>query len=297
MSAQTMYSLAMQPSAFLRIGELSRRTGVSPELLRAWERRYSLLRPERTEGGFRLYSAEDEARVRRMKHHVEGGLSAAEAARLATEDPAETDAGSEEGGRLERLTGELGRCLESFDESGASRVLDRMFDTWTTVSVLRDVVLPYLHDLGERWQDGRVSVGQEHFASNFLRARLLSLGRGWDSGSGPLALLACAPGDRHELGLICFGIALRERGWRIAYLGADTPVESLQAAADELRPRVVVVSAVYSDAMDDNQEALAGLASAHRLVLAGRGVDADFASKIDASVLEGDPITAAAALT
>ncbi|MCJ7832260.1 MAG: MerR family transcriptional regulator [Actinobacteria bacterium] len=286
----------MQPSAFLRIGEISRRTGVSPELLRAWERRYALLRPERTEGGFRLYSAEDEARVRRMKHHVEGGLAAAEAARLAKEAPLEPAVAGEQGGRLELLTDELGGCLESFDESGASKVIDRMFDTWSTVAVLRGVVLPYLHDLGERWEAGEVSIGQEHFASNFLRARLLSLGRGWDSGSGPLALLACAPGDRHELGLICFGIALRERGWRIAFLGADTPVESLKATADELRPQVAVVSAVYRDAMDANQDVLAGLASSHRLVLAGRGVDESFAEKIGASLLEGDPITAAATL-
>ncbi|HXV03786.1 MAG TPA: MerR family transcriptional regulator, partial [Gaiellaceae bacterium] len=67
----------------LRIGELSRRTGVAPELLRAWERRYGLLRPQRSEGGFRLYSGADERRVELMRRHLRRGLAAAEAARLA----------------------------------------------------------------------------------------------------------------------------------------------------------------------------------------------------------------------
>src|SRR3984885_14725058 len=77
------YDRAMSESGRLRIGELSRRVGESPELLRAWETRYGLVAPERTSGGLRLYSEQDERRIRVMRHHIDAGLSAAEAARLA----------------------------------------------------------------------------------------------------------------------------------------------------------------------------------------------------------------------
>src|SRR5215208_873021 len=94
----------------LRIGELSRRTGVSPELLRAWEQRYGLLRPLRSAGGFRLYSAQDERRVAVMRSHLERGLSAAEAARL-TVDQEDAPAPAAETPALERRAGELRAAL------------------------------------------------------------------------------------------------------------------------------------------------------------------------------------------
>ena len=76
-----------------------------------------------------------------------------------------------------------------------------------------------------------------------MRGRLLGLARGWGGGSGPLAVLACVPGDLHDLGLICFGLCLRERGWRIAYLGPDTPIETLEETTEALRPRWLVLAA------------------------------------------------------
>src|SRR5215218_6464616 len=97
-AVQGLYSSAMEAHR-LRIGELSRRTGVSPELLRAWERRYGLLEPERTEGGLRLYSPEDERRVRDMQARIEGGLAAAEAARAA----AVAEDAPPDGGRTDTL--------------------------------------------------------------------------------------------------------------------------------------------------------------------------------------------------
>ena len=131
-------------SADLRIGELARRTGVSPELLRAWERRYGLLRPERTSGGYRLYSAEDERRVGTMTGALGRGISAAEAAKLALGDRVGLPS-----------AGTLVEALVAFDDVGAHAALDRLLSSLTLESVLRDSVLPALRDLGERWQRGR----------------------------------------------------------------------------------------------------------------------------------------------
>src|SRR5829696_5391418 len=165
-----MYSVVVtDPSspAVLRIGELSRRLGVSDHVLRAWERRYGLLRPVRSAGGFRLYSEADLDRVRRMQAHLAQGLSAAQAARAAIDDegPARTttetgDAHHRDG--LADTADALKAALDQFDEPAAHAVLDRLLSALTVETVLRDVVLPYLWELGERWQRGEVSVAQEH---------------------------------------------------------------------------------------------------------------------------------------
>src|SRR3954449_2710135 len=127
--------------AVLRIGELSQRSGISPELLRAWERRYGLLRPTRTEGGYRLYSADDERRVADMRAHLNRGAPAAEAARLALADQTAPTAAPE----LGRGAGELRDALDGVGESPAHAALDRLLAAFSLETVLREVLLPYLH--------------------------------------------------------------------------------------------------------------------------------------------------------
>ena len=224
----------MAEAGHLRIGELSRRTGTSVDLLRAWEKRYGLLDPDRSDGGFRLYSDEDVARVRAMQAHLVDGLAAAEAARRALEN-----GGPEAGGGdlVAQFRRELADALGSFAEGRANAVLDRLLGALSLDAVLVEVVLPYLHELGEAWGRGDASVAQEHFASNFIRGRLFGLARGWGEGAGPHALLACAPLEQHDLALIAFGLALRNRGWRITYLGQDTPLSTLEQEARELAAR------------------------------------------------------------
>jgi DNA-binding transcriptional MerR regulator len=278
----------------LRIGELSRRTGVSVELLRAWEKRYGLLDPDRSDGGFRLYSDEDVARVRSMQAHLADGLAAAEASRRALEN-----GGGEAvaGDLVAQSKRELADALAGFSEGRANAVLDRLLGALSVDAVLTDVVLPYLHELGEAWERGEATVAQEHFASNVVRGRLLGLGRGWGEGSGPQALLACAPGEQHDLGLIAFGIALRNRGWRITYLGQDTPLATIEHEARALKPdRVVLVSAAPARLAKLSAD-LARLAKAAPLALAGAGVSAELAAKAGATLLADDPVSEAERLT
>src|SRR5271167_2606969 len=182
-------------SPLLRIGELSRRLGVSDHVLRAWENRYGLLQPVRSPGGFRLYSEADEWRIRQMQAYLADGLSAAEAARAALSGDASTPPGRPAGPPLAASAGDglsaaLRQALDTFDEPATQAVLDRLLADLSVPAVLRDVVLPYLADLGERWQRGTASVALEHFASNLIRGRLAGLARGWGGGHGPQALLA-----------------------------------------------------------------------------------------------------------
>ncbi len=283
------------PNGHLRIGELSRRVGVSPELLRAWERRYGLIEPTRSSGGFRLYSDADELRVRRMQAHLELGLSAAqaaEAARTGVELLPEPDDGAALGGT--EMVDTLLDAIERYDEQAANAVLDRALAILTTEAVLVDIVMPTLRTIGERWIEGTLAISQEHFAAHLLRGRLLGLARGWGLGIGPLALLACPSGEQHDLPLLLFGISLRSAGWRIAFLGANTPVETIERAAAELQPDAVVLSAVAPEHLLAVERELTELARRTTVAIGGHGADLGLAERVGAVRLEGDLVTAAA---
>jgi DNA-binding transcriptional MerR regulator len=274
----------------LRIGELSARTHVSPDVLRAWERRYGLLEPNRSDGGYRLYSATDEQRVHAMVRYLEAGTPAGEAARLVLEGGGLPDA---EVAWLPALSAELRRALDHFDDSGAQAALDTLMARLSFETVAREVVLPYLRDLGERWERGDASVAQEHFATTLIRGRLLAFARSWDRGVGPRALLACAPDELHEIGLLVFGLALRQYGWRITFLGADTPIETLSSAAQDLTPAAVVLIAMTSQKLEPLRKPLTQLAQSTRLLLGGTGAHQAFAAAVGAQLAAGDPLEAA----
>jgi DNA-binding transcriptional MerR regulator len=287
----------MDKVAGLRIGELSYRVGVSPDLLRAWEKRYGLLSPTRSESGYRLYTERDEWRVRLMLEKLRSGLSAAEAARAITAMERESELPDNAIETPLELAEQLGAALESFDEDGAHQALDRLLGLHGLERAIRDALMPYLRALGERWARRGVTVGQEHFASRLLEGRLLALARGWNRGPGRRAVLACPSGEHHTLPLICFGLVLRNRGWRNIYLGADTPPGTIHVAADTVDADVVVLSAATSDRFAPIEKQLRGLARARPLMLAGGGATPELAAELELECLTDDPATAAEALS
>jgi DNA-binding transcriptional MerR regulator len=277
------------PGPLIRIGELSRRVGVSADRLRAWERRYRLLRPQRTAGGFRLYSPADELRVRAMQRHLAAGLSAAEAAGAALSGVPEPPVAPNGG-----VEAELGEALAAFDATRAHAIVDRLFADVGVDRAMREVIFPFLHELGERWADGRIHVGQEHFASGLLHARMAALLRGGNGGAPARAVLACPPGELHTLGLLGFGIALANRDWSVTFLGADTPIPTIRRTCETVAPDAVVLAAAqparFADALDQLRE-LAGVVP---LAVAGAGAGRVLARRVGARLLDADPVTAAA---
>jgi MerR family transcriptional regulator, light-induced transcriptional regulator len=292
-----------------RIGELGRRVGLSPDVLRAWERRYGLLRPRRSRSGQRLYAPADEARVRRMLAHMEAGYAPAVAARLALEAPAPVPA---EPGRpppvapppvpagvagptadLAVLAAELRAALHALDESRAERAFDSLLAGYGLDTVLRDAVLPFLADLGECWARGELTVGHEHFATAVVAGRLHALARGWDAGVGPRAVLACPSDERHDLGLLCFALALRGRGWRVCYLGADTPAPAIASVAAQLEAELVVLGAARAEPLVGVADELAAACAGRSLCVGGRGASPALAERLGAQRLPDDPIAAA----
>ena len=183
----------------------------------------------------------------------------------------EQDELGQAGSSIAALLDDFRAALDAYDEPLAQLLLDRMLAAFTLETVLRDALLPYLHELGERWERGEASVAQEHFATSVIRGRLLGLARGWGSGSGPLAVLACPPGEEHDLGLLALGIVLRARGWRVAYLGPDTPMETLADAARRMGADWVVISAVSEARLGAVEEEIARLVRNVPVALGGAG--------------------------
>jgi MerR family transcriptional regulator, light-induced transcriptional regulator len=285
----------------VQIGDLARRTGLSVDVLRAWERRYGLLRPRRSAGGFRLYSSRDEDTVRAMLAQIDRGFQPAQAAKLALAQPTlpassmvlAPPAAPGADGALTLARADLYAALTGFHGSHAHQLIDELLAGFTVDAVLRDVILPCLADLGDGWKRGAVTIAQEHFASNLLRERLLGLARPWDRGSGPRAILACPPNERHDIALICFGVVLGRSGWRITFLGADTPVGTVAEAADVLEPNLVVFTSTMDGRLAAVAPAIRELTAARPVHIAGRGATADLARATGTVLLTDSPVAAA----
>ena len=284
-----MSNFAVSAEPLLRIGELSRRVGVTTHRLRAWETRYGVLRPGRSSGGFRLYSEADEARVREMLAQLSNGLSAAEAARRAVRAGASPPP--------DECVDRLASAIARFDARAADEVLDGVLAAHGAEVAMREVIFPYLHRLGVAWERGEIHVGQEHFASHLLERRLLALlGDAGNAGDGPPALLACPPGERHSLALTGLAVTLRLRGRRVVFLGADTPMETLATTADAVRPAVVVLAVTMAHCLAAAGNRIAEIARSHGVALAGAAVDSERAAGFGGVHLAGDPVSAGAAL-
>src|SRR5919199_1058797 len=232
----------------LRIGELSRRVGVSAEALRA----------------------------------LAGGLDVA---------PAPPPAGA----MLTAARAGFRDALLAFDAATAHEGFDRLLAAHSLDVVLRDVVLPVLHEIGRGWERGEISIAQEHFSAELLAGRPRGLGRGWDEGLGPRVVLACPGGERHDLGLLCCALALHERGWRGDHLGAGTPQHAPQGTVAGVEPALVVLSAVTSDPLYRVAGALARLGTS--VAVGGEGAVPLVAERAAARRLTSDPVSGARELT
>ncbi|MCU1538266.1 MAG: ycgE 1 [Humibacillus sp.] len=191
---------------------------------------------------------------------------------------------------------QLESTLESFDEAGGHRVLSRAFEQLGVEDALIDVVMPYLRHLGCRWENGHIGVAQEHFASNVIRSRLSVLLHAQRGATGPLVVLACMPGERHEFGLLAMALTLARLGAQVAYLGANTPTPELVRSARTLGPRAVVLSANRRTAFAAHATALRRVGGLSTVHIAGPGATAEVAGLCEAQLVTGDPVEGARAL-
>jgi methanogenic corrinoid protein MtbC1 len=229
-----------------------------------------------------------------MKRLLAEGISASQAAERLASAPVSDVEGTEGPSLFDERCDALRHALLSYDEASAHAAIDQLLMEFDGEAVMRSAFLPILHEIGELWEAGRISVAEEHFASGLIRRRLGGLARGWEDGIGPRALLACPPDEEHDIPLLMFGIALGNRGWRITYLGQRTPVEDLVKAIEALRPQLVVLGSARAEAFASLIAPLGDAPNGVRVAIGGAGATATIAEELKASLLEGDPVSAAA---
>ena len=193
-------------------------------------------------------------------------------------------------------TDELWAAVETFDAETAEIALARLFWDVPLSGAVTGVVLPFLREVGDRWEAGTLSVAHEHFVSDMLRRKLSALSsvppqRVLEDASAPspVVLLACPPGERHDLVLLCVALMLRERGVRARFLGADTPIPAVLTAARAAGADAVVLAATRSTAFTAHGSSLLRIADEHALYVAGRGADPQTVAEVGATALPDDP--------
>jgi MerR family transcriptional regulator, light-induced transcriptional regulator len=279
-----------------KMGTLSRMTGLKPELLRAWQRRFSLFEPERTEGGHRLYTPDDLRVAVYVQELLSAGQSIGEVARrgrptLVAEartrgrsvvEPAR-DAASAGRRRaavdVSDLVDTITGAAVAIDADALDEALDQATEGLDVEAFLSFVVGPASRRIGDLWERGECSVAGEHLASSMFRAgllRLLAAAQPPLGAAAPEAILACAPGDYHENGALTAAIRLAGLGWRVVWLGGSTPLADLDKACRTRRPHAVYLSCTLSGSFAESRDALVGFArrwsGAFELVVGGQGV-------------------------
>jgi MerR family transcriptional regulator, light-induced transcriptional regulator len=253
---------------------VSRRTGLTPAVLRAWEKRYGVVVPGRSEGGQRLYSDDDVRRLGLLRKSVEEGRAISQVADLSTqeleglvkEDQAERLGGSGQEALHSSTAGEIlvlaERAVSDLDPHRLERLLMRSAMSLPVITVLDEVVVPLLSSIGVAWREGRVGPGHEHLATvqirRFLEWLLGTISR---TDSSPLMVTGTAAGERHELGALLSAVTAAAEGWKAVFLGPDLPAEEIALAALRLEARVVGLSAVDPAASEVLPGELRGLRS------------------------------------
>lgn len=236
-------------------------TGLKPDTLRAWERRYGLPQPERTSGGHRLYSQRDIELLKWLVARQKEGLNISHAVALwneieaGGEDPLEDPAYRVEervlevpliasGDNLSSLRSAWIEACKAFDERKAELILAEAFAMFPIETVCFDLLRQGLAEIGMGWYEGTVSVQQEHFASALAIRRLETMVASTPPPTRTGRILAiCPPEERHTFGLLLVVLLLRRSGWDVIYLGANVPMVRLEATLTAANPHLIVMAA------------------------------------------------------
>jgi methanogenic corrinoid protein MtbC1 len=256
----------MQTEKTYEIKQVAELTGLGPSRLRAWERRYKAVRPERLANGYRVYTGQQVALLRAYARLIANGARIGD---LVTRPWEEIILQSETGLLQKQHHGPLIQAVLALDRPRLEALVSQQMEQRGARSFAEDVVLPLAHSVGDLWALGLLPVVAEHLASEVIVHALKTALRR-SPNAGPLVVASTVPGERHEWGFLCTLTILQDLGWRVHYLGADLPLADLVAAAWKLRPRYVAMSASTPELIVSNLAALSDLP--HRLPPGGEAV-------------------------
>jgi methanogenic corrinoid protein MtbC1 len=225
-------------------------TSVPPDTFRAWERRYGVPRPQRTQGGHRLYSERDIAIIRWLRDRTAEGMNISHAVLLLgnvlEDDVVLPEATSNRS--LDQMIGELTKALIGFDSTTAERIMSEAFSIHQFEKVLLELIQPTMVEIGDLWHNGQINIACEHFATEFIRRKLASLINIFEAvAMHETIVVACAPTELHDIGILYASLFLLRRGYRVVYLGARVPKTDLLEVIAKVKPAMVMISATTID--------------------------------------------------
>jgi MerR family transcriptional regulator, light-induced transcriptional regulator len=250
-----MISQATNTTPLFTASEVETRTGIPATTLRQWERRYGVPNPERTQSGYRMYSPLDMNCIEFIKNLILDGIPVSRAAQLWREAPNAQPTQD----RIHPRAMPASQLVEAMvlatlegDMTRAEKILAQGHATMPVEDVVLEIIQPTLFAIGEKWHRGEITIAHEHQATSFIKGRMLQLFEMAGSPrGGPVAVIACGPGEYHEIGALALGIFLRRAGIRTHYLGANMPIVDLARFAREVRASAVLVSCGSADSVDN----------------------------------------------
>jgi DNA-binding transcriptional MerR regulator len=252
------------------IGTVSKLTGVGAITLRAWERRYGLIRPVRKESGHRLYTRQHIDQINRITALTQRGMRISQIRpEMLESDAADAQSGPDADKWKDYLNSMMAAII-SYDEERLEEIYNEALSMYPIGMVTRRLLTPLLVELGLRWEGGEGNIAEEHFFAFYLRnklgARYHHRGRG---NRGPLILVAGLPGEHHEIGLLLFALAAHESGYRVLPLGANMPLRDLSAVASKKHCAAIVLSGAIEPSkktLDHDLPDLVGVSEAPVLI-------------------------------
>lgn len=243
------------------IGSVARITGIPIVNLHAWERRYGFPISTRTTGGHRLYSENEIQRLQFVKKMIDQGMQTRQAIKLVLAERTSIPTVNLQVSQpfqendlpinippIEIPNGKFMKALLNLDIDRADQILRELIALYTPEELTLKLIGPALHEVGERWATGSVSITGEHLISNYLRQKLLMwMNTGPRPRSNASIVLACAPGEWHEGSLLMLGVLLSRQAWRLTYLGQNVPLADLASYIQKYAPLAVVCVAMQKE--------------------------------------------------
>lgn len=243
MKKNNQTSVLPAETEFYPIRTVSTLTGVNAITIRAWERRYGLIKPVRTDSGHRVYTRADIDNIHRIVALLDKGVAISQV-RHTLDSPEQGAARrTDEAGPWAGFRDRMITAIAQFDENRLEDTYNEVLALYPTDLVTRKVLVPLLVELGKRWQSTEGSVAEEHFFGVYLRSKLgARFHHRQRNNTGPKLLAACLPGEQHEIGLLLFALAAHEQGYRLVLLGANMPLADLPLAAKRSKSDAIVLS-------------------------------------------------------
>jgi DNA-binding transcriptional MerR regulator len=287
-----------QPCSFLPIRTVADLTGINPVTLRAWERRYDLITPRRTPKGHRLYTENDVEQIKQVLELLDKGISISQVKPLLAQPLEQQDETAlvENANVWNDYQQKMLRAVERFDEQVLDSTYSDALSLYPVDVVNQRLVSPLLRTIGEHWKERDAGIAEEHFFSVYLRNKLGSRIHHLNQrSSGQLLLLACLPGEYHEIGLLLFALATVNFGYRVLVLGSNTPTEQIPKVLQQQPCAAVVLSGAARPSRGLFDSELPELVKSSAVPVFVGGITADrHQPKIDAAgaIYLGDSISA-----